>query len=129
TAAYNCGGGTASSVTVNSVDQNDNSIFGYYTALWQNGNVIATGFTTKTFSTTSGQTYSLEADSYGSCAFTKWSEGVTSDPRSFTASSGALSFTAVYGCGTSIASTINISAVNSVSTQISGYYITLWQNG
>jgi Spherulation-specific family 4 len=94
------GGGSSSTVTVNSVDQNNNTIFGYYTTLWQNGNVIATGFTTKTFSTTAGQAYSIEADSYGSCTFTQWSDGVASDPRPFTATTGPLSLTAVYNCGT-----------------------------
>jgi hypothetical protein len=121
--------GTAS-ITVNSVDQNGNAIFGYYTALWQNGNVKATGFTMKTFSATSGQIYSVEADSYGSCSFAHWSDGIASDPRAFTATSGSLSFTAVYSCGTSTASsTIDVSTANSAGSRMSGYYITLWQNG
>jgi hypothetical protein len=129
TAIYNCSG-SPSSVTVNSVDQNANAIFGYYAVLFDSGaNVLASGFTTKTFQTTNGQTYSVQVDSYGSCTFAKWSDGVTTDPRSFTATSGPLSFTAVYNCGTSTTSTINISTVNSGGTQISGYYITLWQNG
>ena len=100
-AVYNCGNsGGVSSVTVNSVDQNGNPISGYYTVLYDSGgNMLATGFTTKTFTQTiAGQTYGIRAESYGSCAFSSWSNGVTADPMTFTASGGAQSFTAAYNC-------------------------------
>jgi hypothetical protein len=130
TAVYNCSGASSSSVTINSVDQTGTAIFGYYTAISDSsGNVLASGFTTKTFSTTSGATYSIVADGYGSCTFAKWSDGVTSDPRTITGSSGSLSLTAVYSCGSAGPSTIDVSTVNSAGTPISGYYIGLWQNG
>jgi hypothetical protein len=130
TAVYSCGTTTTSSVTISSVDQNGNAIDGYYVALLQGGNVLASGYTTMTFSVTSGQTYDVQADSYGSCLFSHWSDGVVNDPRSFTATSASASFTAVYSCGTSGGiSTINVSTVNSAGAPISGYYITLWQNG
>jgi hypothetical protein len=130
TAVYNCSGTSPSSVTINSVDQTGAAIFGYYTAISDSsGNVLASGFTTKTFSTTSGATYSVIAGSYGSCTFTKWSDGVTSDPRTITASSGALSLTAVYSCGSAGSSTVKVSTVNSAGTPVSGYYVSLWQNG
>jgi hypothetical protein len=130
TAVYNCGGMSSSSVTVGSVDQSGDALFGYYTAILDpSGNLVASGFTTKTFSTTSGESYSLQADSYGSCTFTKWSDGVTSDPRTVIASSGALSFIAAYTCGAGGSSTIEVSTVNSMGAPIPGYYVTLWQNG
>jgi hypothetical protein len=129
TAVMNCGGGSQSSVTVQSTDQNGKTISGYYTALFQNGNEVDTGFTPATFSTTSGLTYSVQVSNYGSCSFVKWSDGVATDPRAFTASSGTTSFTAVYSCGSSSTSTIQVSTVNSMGTAITGYYITLWQSG
>ena len=102
TAVYNCGtgvgGGSSSSVTVKSVDQNNNPITGYYTILYDSsGNVLGNGYTSHTFATTSGQTYAVEADGYGSCLFDHWSSsGSTADPMSFTATSAAQTFTAVY---------------------------------
>jgi hypothetical protein len=92
-------GSTTSTVLIDSVDQTGQTIPGYYTALSDsNGTVVGTGFTTTFFSTTVGQSYSLRADSYGSCTFTKWSDGVTSDPRTFVGTIGGSTFTVVYDC-------------------------------
>jgi hypothetical protein len=102
TAIYNCSGTTSSgsSVTVNSINQDGAAITGYYTILYSSsGSVVDTGFTPTTFSTTSGDTYSVQADSYGSCTFTSWSGGATANPMSFTATSSAQTFTAEYNCG------------------------------
>jgi hypothetical protein len=130
TAVYNCGTSGTSNVTINSIDKNGNPISGYYSALFDaSGSIIGTGFTAKTFSTTAGQMYGVLADSYGSCTFNQWSDGVTSNPRSFTATSEPLSFTAVYLCGTSTTSTISVSTVDSAGSPITGNGVTLWQNG
>ncbi len=112
-AVYNCGtttsggggggggGGGSASVTVQSVDQNNNYITGYYTALVDSsGNVIATGFTAKTFTTTAGSAYGIQVDGFGTCSFNHWSDGGANDPRSFTQMSGAMTFTAAFNCGT-----------------------------
>jgi hypothetical protein len=96
---------TQSSVTTNSVDQNAKPITGYYIVLSDSsGNTVSTGFTAATFTTIAGSAYGLQADSYGNCTFTKWSDGVRNDPRPFTAVSGIASFTAVYTCGSSTSS-------------------------
>ena len=126
---------TASQLTVTSQNTSGATITGYMTVMYDSsGSVVASGFTPETFSTTAGQAYMLEAESYGSCTFSAWSNGVTSDPMSFTATNAASSLTAVYNCGTSTStasttSTINISTVNSAGSQISGYYVALLQNG
>jgi hypothetical protein len=65
----------------------------------QNGIVVASAFNATIFTTKVGQTYVVRADAYGNCTFGKWSDGVLSDPRSFNATSGAQSFTAIYNCG------------------------------
>ena len=128
TAVYTCGG-SISSVTISSVDQNGNAIFGYYTVLSDSGgNVLGTGFTSKTFATTAGQTYSLQAEGYGNCTFSRWSDGVTSDPRTFTATSGGLAFTAQYDCNGTATSIIEVSTIDGGGA-ISGYYVTLSQDG
>jgi hypothetical protein len=131
TAIYGCTTtGIASSVTIDSVDQNGNAIFGYHTALYDSsGRLYDDGFTSASFPTTTGQTFSVQAESYGSCTFSQWSDGVTSNPRTFTATSGALVFTAAYDCSTTTTTT-DVSAVQSVDgIAITGYYVTLWQNG
>jgi hypothetical protein len=120
TAAYNCGGSNASSVIVNSVDQNGNPIVGYYVRLYSsNGGLVADGYTPHTFSTTAGTAYELGVSNYGTCSFTNWSDGVTSNPRSITASSGALSFTAVYDCLTTTTSSTISTSTTSPSTTTS----------
>jgi hypothetical protein len=93
---------TQSNVTVNSVDQNTNPISGYYVVLFSSsGNVVAAGFTSATLTTTAGSTYSVQADSYGNCTFSQWSDGMRNNPAPFTATGGTTSFTAVFNCGTS----------------------------
>jgi hypothetical protein len=88
------------SVIVSSVDQNNNPISGYYVVLLDSsGNTVSTGYTAATFAVSSGSSYGVQADGYGSCAFSHWSDAATSNPRSFVAASGVTSFTAVYNCG------------------------------
>jgi hypothetical protein len=122
--------------TVSAVDQNGNALPGYYAALYQNGNQVGTGFTSATFQPTAGATYVVQVGNYGSCTFSHWQDtGSTTDQRTFTAQSSALTFTAVYACANSAppagsgTSTISLSTVNSAGATISGYYSTLWQNG
>jgi hypothetical protein len=94
---------SASSVTVASVDQNGNAIPHDYYAVFQAAaygpdRLVASGVTTSTFAATAGSSYELQVYAYGACTFSSWSNGATSDPMPFTATSGALSFTAVYDC-------------------------------
>jgi hypothetical protein len=129
TAVYDCNGTSSSSISINSIAGNGNNIFGYYTVLFD-GNAIATGFTTKTFPTVAGSTYSLLAASYGSCTFSNWSDLVASNPRTVTATSGPLSFTGVYNCASTTITTakLNVLTENSAGSLIAGYHATLWQN-
>lgn len=130
TAIYNCGGGSPSSLTVNSVDQSGKAISGYYVILSNSaGGAAATGFTPTTFSTASGNTYSIQADGYQSCVFSQWSDGVTSNPRTFTSSAG-MTLTAVYACGTSGGgpSSVGVKSISQNGTAISGYYTVLYDS-
>jgi hypothetical protein len=130
-AVYACGG-SSSSVTIDSSDQNGNEIFGYRAVLFDStGDVVDAGFTTTTLQTTAGQTYEIQADNFGGCTFDVWFNPGTltssANPMVFTATNGSTGFTAVYKCQTS--STINVLTVNSAGQPITGYYTTLWQNG
>jgi hypothetical protein len=132
TAVYDCSTTTPSqsTVSVSSENQFGNTITGYYTALFNSSEkVVASGFTPAKFNTTSGQSYSLVADGYGSCTFTSWSDGVTSDPRSFTATSSNLAFIAQYDCaGASEYSHLAVSSVNEDGSAITGYAITIFNS-
>jgi hypothetical protein len=86
-----------SSVTVQSVDSSNSPINGFYTVLYQNGAATNSGFTPATFSTTSGQQYTVEVQDYGSYYFNHWSDtGSTNRDRTFTAISSSMVFTAAY---------------------------------
>jgi hypothetical protein len=99
TAIYVCDASKSSSVTVKSLDSGGKPIFGFYTVLYDSsGKVVSTGFTTKSFSTRGGQTYLVSVGGFGKCSFTRWSDGITSNPRKFTAANSSLSFTAVFDC-------------------------------
>ena len=131
-AVYGCGG-SSSTVTVDSSDQDGNSIFGYYTVLFgSTGDVADAGFTTSTFQTTAGQTYEIQADGYGGCTFSEWfipsGGGINpANPMEFTATGGSMDFTALYNCQTT--STIDVSTASSAGDSIAGYNVALWQNG
>jgi hypothetical protein len=79
-------------ITVQSVDlsHNGNPIYGYYTELDSASHVkIDSGYTTFTYPAGelhNGTSYYVSADSYGSCTFTRWSDGSTSDPLLVTVS-------------------------------------------
>jgi hypothetical protein len=135
---------TSSSVTVRSADSSNNAISGYYTILYQNGAVVKTGFTPAIFSTTSGQTYSVEVQDYAGYYFNHWSDnGSTNRQRTFTATSTSQTLTAVYstspqsssggtsgsGGGGSTTGTIAVKTTDSSGSQIYGFYTTLWENG
>ncbi len=86
---------------VSSVNQNAETISGHYTVLGGPAGslVVAEGFGPAVVSVAAGQTYSLRAENNGSCTFSEWSDGTTTNPRSFTATGAPASFTAVYSCG------------------------------
>ena len=74
---------------------------GYYTVLrTSTGAKVATGYTTKTFTSgmTAGTKYEVELDSYGSCTFADWQGTTNSGDLTFTAASGSQTFVGVYDC-------------------------------
>ena len=112
------------------------ALSGYYIVLYQNGKVIATGFTEATFSLVSGQTYAIRGDSYGNCIFSYWDIPVTggyvqnyNDPMTFTASSSSsMQLIATYNCQTSNTPSLTISTQNTEGNVITGYYTVLNQS-
>ena len=90
---------SASSITVNSIDQNGTTIFGYYSILSDSGgNKLATGYTQVTFPTTACKQYAVQMEGYGKCAFSHWSTAATSSELVVTAKRGGKALDAVYHC-------------------------------
>jgi hypothetical protein len=99
TAYYNCGS-TSGSLTVDTVNQNDQAINGYYVGIYDTShNPLYHGYSPVTFNQlTVGTNYYVEPDSYGSCTFNHWQDtGSTVRDRLFTAQSSE-TLTAVYQC-------------------------------
>ncbi|MDE1852379.1 MAG: spherulation-specific family 4 protein [Thaumarchaeota archaeon] len=120
-----------SQLVVDAQDTTGAAISGYYVALYQGGKTISTGYSPATFTLNSGQTYTVESDGYGSCAFAYWLDtGSTNGQRSIEISTNTV-LTAVLNCGTSIPATSTV-AVNSFDLSgntITGMWTTWNQNG
>lgn len=130
TAVYNCGTSAGSVLTVSSVDQYGNALTGYYTVLYSGDSEANSGFTPATFTTSSGEAYSVQVDNYGNCTFKDWSDGTTSNPRSFVATSATTTFTAVYSCSeVSSTSGIMVYSVNQDGSNITGYPVSVISGG
>lgn len=127
----------SATLSVNSVDSNNNAINGYWTAVTQGSSTVQTGFTP--FSTTlSSGTYSVSVSDYGSYTFSHWSDGVTTRAHTVTIGTSSVSLTAVYstsgggsggggtGGGVSTGSTtLSVSTQDDNGNSLSGYYATL----
>ena len=85
----------SATVTVTTVDSAGNEIPGYYTTLWQDGVLVASGFAPETFEVTSGETYQVAVSDYNGVNFNHWEDGSTERFKSFTISSDT-SFVAWY---------------------------------
>jgi hypothetical protein len=122
-------GGT-SQLTINTQNLSGNAISGYYTLLYQGGQLVKSGFTPTSFTVNNGQTYTIEVQDFGSCTFDHWTNPTSTTRDQVIVANTDTTMTAVYNCGgSSGSSTINVATTNSVGTAIAGYYVTLWQNG
>jgi hypothetical protein len=63
-----------SSISVSTVDSNNNPINGYYTTIWQNGVQLQSGFSPYRFIVNDGQSYQVAVADYGSYVLDHWSD-------------------------------------------------------
>jgi Peptidase A4 family len=106
------------SLTVGSEDTSGTAIAGYYTGLYDsNGDGIGSGFTPAAYpGLTDGQTYTIEADGYGSCNFDYWlGSQSTSNPLPVLIT-GDTQITAVYECGGATTTTTTLAESTSTSS-------------
>ena len=135
------------SLTVSSEDTSGTAIAGYYTGLYDsNGDGVGSGFTPAAYpGLTDGQTYTIEADGYGSCNFDYWLGSQSTSNILPVLLTGDTQITAVYECGgtttTTTTTTTTLAESSSSSSQqhasatvqsvdqngnaISGYYTVL----
>jgi len=128
------------SLTVGSGTVNSQVIYGYQMVLYQNGQVIDTGYTPTTFSAIQGETYSIHAENLVATGvtycFDYWDnvgvgQGITSNPMTFTATAnngaGSMILFAVYTeCVVGGISRLTIESQDSNGNTISGYYTELY---
>jgi hypothetical protein len=102
TAVYDCGGGGGSTpyIYVQSINSEGDAITGFFIQLYHSGSEIATAYTPYEFSSLGGgSTYTVYANSYGSCTFLRWENDESGGGYTVTVSeSTALTLTAVYSC-------------------------------
>jgi hypothetical protein len=131
---------TSQQLTIIAKDTGGQTIAGYHATLYDSGgNTIADGFTPATFALEKGASYTVQVSDYGQCHFDHWADtGSASAARSITITDPT-SITAIYGCGSSSSSSsggeggstskVNVLTIGTAGSTLTGYYITLWQNG
>jgi hypothetical protein len=83
------------SVNVQSISLSGSPVYGLWTTVELNGNVVATGFTPFTYTGTTGGSYTVTVYDYGAYSFSHWDDWTTNPSRTFTLSQD-LWFTALY---------------------------------
>jgi|SRR6266850_8462242 len=87
---------TTSQLTVNSQDNNGNTVTGFFTTLSQNGNQISTGFTPASFTLNNTQTYTVNVEDFGKYVFDHWLDNGSTDANRIISISSDTQITAVY---------------------------------
>ena len=113
-----------------SVNQNNNGISGFYTVLYNESNsIINTGFTPVTFTLDTYEKYVIRPEDYGSCSFSYWQDtGNTTRYRSFLITQESQTLTAVYDCSSGSGS-VTVQTANQNDHPITGYYVGLYNSG
>jgi hypothetical protein len=115
-----------------SQDTNGQSLPGYYNVLYDSsGAVVSTGFSPDMYSLTSGQTYMVGVENFGSCSFAAWTDGSTANPATVSITSNT-ELVATYNCGntsTTGSGGVTVNAVDSNGNPLTGFYTGLWQAG
>ncbi|HKC78686.1 MAG TPA: fibronectin type III domain-containing protein, partial [Nitrosopumilaceae archaeon] len=87
--------GSTVSLTVKSIGLTGNTITGLWTTLISGGKTIQTGYTTKTFTVTTGNQYTVYVANYQNYVFDHWDDGSTNSNRTITPTQAA-TLTAYY---------------------------------
>jgi YVTN family beta-propeller protein len=95
-AEYSCASST-STLHVTTENGMGAPIQGYYITLWHAGSVVASCFSQCSFTVSGGQTYQVEAASYGGEKFSHWQDGATGrETVNVPSSSTTIDLTATY---------------------------------
>ncbi len=114
-----------SNLSVLSINTTGQNLNGYYTLLGTSNAPMQTAFTPTLFSLTPTQTYTLTMDNFGSCTFQGFENGQPNGATIYP-TGGPMQMVAIYNC---LTTTVTIQAVDQLGNPISGYFVTLSQNG
>jgi hypothetical protein len=113
-------------LTVKSQMTSGTSIGGFWTSLWQNGQVIASGYTPINFTLVSGQQYAVRASGFGQYFFDHWQDnGSTNSTRTVTITQN----TAIVGIYRADVKTLTVNAQLTGGSALNGIVVSLSQNG
>jgi hypothetical protein len=113
--------GSPATITVKSVDLSGNSITGLWDELHSSsGSTISTGYTTNTYSITTGKQYIVYISNWQNIVFDHWDDGSTNPYRTVTPTQ-SVTLTAYYSTGSTATAPqppTNLSAVAASTSQI-----------
>src|SRR3989442_7917745 len=89
---------TSSTITVNAITANNETLHQWVTLSDSSSNVIAKGFTPATFSVTSGSQYTVHVLNFQNTIFNHWDDGTTNSYRTITPTQDT-TYTAIYNKG------------------------------
>jgi hypothetical protein len=123
---------STSMLTINAVDASGNNLTGLSVVLTQNRETIASGYMPAVFSLNNSQSYTIRAADYGTYTFDHWSDGSTLRTRTLSITHDT-QLTAIYrninAPAPSGMSLLSMTAVNSTGKPLTGFSVSVWQNG
>ena len=122
---------TTASLSVSSVNLSGQTITGMWTTLALNGAVVGSGFTPKTFTGVTGDSYVLHVGNYGNTVFCHWQDGNTDPYRTITLT-GTTAYTAYYSTTGSCAGgavSVTVISETTAGSQFKGMWLTVTSNG
>jgi hypothetical protein len=130
------GSGTSDSkqmtLRINAMDTNGNNLTGISAVLSQNRQTIASGYMPVVFSLNNSQSYSVRASDYGTYTFDHWSDGSTLRTRTLSVVRNT-TLTAFYrnvdAAAPSGMSLLSVAAVDSTGKPLTGFDVSVWQDG
>ncbi len=121
------------SLTVKTQDMSGTPIYGYYTVEWFNGQIIATAYSTATFTLKAGQEYVVSVDGYQNYVFDHWLDTGSTDSHRTVSLSSNETLTAVYrnldSPPPANETVLNVQTMSTSGQTIDGIYTFVSQNG
>jgi hypothetical protein len=131
---YTFGNPTSSTSTLSlaAQDVSGNDIQGMFVTLSTNRQSVSTDYVPTAFTLNNYQTYSVQVYDYGKYTFDHWTDGSTSRVRTLSITRDTQIMAVYRNINSPLPpgqSVINVTATDLSGKRLSGFYVTLWQNG